>query len=425
MYMGQVSQRFSGWRSAVHAWITNQRSRRDTTLGFSYGSLRGQSVLVQQPYLVPYRVDLFRQLVSQYGLTLGVFCERLSGDQDFDQAHDDLLYHVSAPLQLVLGPYKMFWHRGQLRAALAGDTQILVLSWDIRYLSLFPAIVLARLSGKRVLLWGHGYSKSGARASERARLTIAHTANAVVAYGYESAQWIEEHSGALRVFVVPNTINEVPIELVREAWLREGRATAAQSLDVVGTRALPARLLFVSRMRHDKGIGSVLSAVQALRARGLAVHADLVGDGPALPALQREAERLAIQEHVVFHGALYDQAQLSRLFMLAHVFVHPRNIGLSAIHALAYGLPVVTSNDLRRHGPEAEAVIHGYNGLLYLDGSDVSMVDMLQRLINDSFLRAQLSRNALEWVSANRRMDQMVSGFANAFLGVLQPTRTR
>ena len=63
---------------------------------------------------------------------------------------------------------------------------------------------------------------------------------------------------------------------------------------------------------------------------------------PELPALQSIAEELDVEQYVRWLGSIYDEAQLAPWFLTADAFVYPGAIGLSVLHAMGYGLPVVT-----------------------------------------------------------------------------------
>jgi glycosyltransferase involved in cell wall biosynthesis len=50
-----------------------------------------------------------------------------------------------------------------------------------------------------------------------------------------------------------------------------------------------------------------------------------------------------LDDFIVFYGESYNERELAPLIALADVCVSPGNVGLTAIHALTYGTPVINS----------------------------------------------------------------------------------
>jgi len=100
------------------------------------------------------------------------------------------------------------------------------------------------------------------------------------------------------------------------------------------------RLLFVGNWRDGrKGLPVLLQAFARLRARGLALELDVVGDGgsapPSLPG-------------VTFHGKVVAETDLVRHYQRCDVFVSPalgqESFGIVLLEAMACGRPVVCSD---------------------------------------------------------------------------------
>ena len=62
------------------------------------------------------------------------------------------------------------------------------------------------------------------------------------------------------------------------------------------------------------------------------------------------------------YGETFDEAEISKLLNHADLCVSPGNVGLTAMHALAYGVPVATHNDFKNQMPEFEAITPGKTG---------------------------------------------------------------
>ena len=82
-------------------------------------------------------------------------------------------------------------------------------------------------------------------------------------------------------------------------------------------------------------------------------------------------------------GAIYDDMDLAPYLMSAAVFAFPRAMGLSAMHAFGYGLPVVTCDDAATHGPEFEALRDGENARLYRPGDAADFARCMLECLDD------------------------------------------
>jgi glycosyltransferase involved in cell wall biosynthesis len=108
----------------------------------------------------------------------------------------------------------------------------------------------------------------------------------------------------------------------------------------------PVRLLFVGRLEEAKGIGRAIEVTARLRAAGLSMVLEIVGDGPGRSAFEALAKDVGIAESVTFHGWLA-RPQLSAVYRRAHFVLLPsRSEGWPKVlsEGMAYGVLPVTSD---------------------------------------------------------------------------------
>ena len=153
-----------------------------------------------------------------------------------------------------------------------------------------------------------------------------------------------------------------------------------------GTRSL--RLLCVGRLIERKGQDQLLRSLHALRALGMDVRLELVGEGDARPSLEQLAEALGLQNAVHFAGYV-PRDRIAAVYGASDIFVLPSfNEGMSVatLEAMASGLPVVVT----RVGGVDELVAEGVNGLTFDWGDIGAMTECLQRLAADAALRSRM-----------------------------------
>lgn len=365
-------------------------------------------VVMQQPALVRYRIPVFRELASRPGISLKLEYAEYPG---LPNVKPDGFAGEFVPLrQYHIKGQEVVWHSAQWRNATRRRADVLILSWNSRYISLIPALLRARLNGVPTIVWGHGVSKSESRLSFRVRSTLARMATCVVFYNNLNAKkFIEQGFDPSRVFVALNSLDQSIIQNAREAWLSDPRKLQ-EFRDQKGLGNGPI-VLFVSRLDVHNRVGLLVEAAAKLVKDRDDLRIVIVGAGEDEENLRKLIAERNLLNHVVMAGAVYNEMDLAPYFLSADVYCYPRNIGLSILHAFGYGLPVVTGDDMGSHNPEIEALRPGENGLLYKDGDIDSLAEALRTIINDPVLGERMSKEAHRTVMARFTMKNMVDGF--------------
>jgi glycosyltransferase involved in cell wall biosynthesis len=139
-----------------------------------------------------------------------------------------------------------------------------------------------------------------------------------------------------------------------------------------------------------------------------------VGTGEDLERLQRIAANLGIERNVSWLGEIYDEERLAPWFLKACCLLYPGAIGLTLLHAFAYGLPVVTHSSRRLHGPEIAALVDGENGLLFEKGNVEDLCSKVRGACDDAGRRRRLSECAFRTVREQYSMTAMIARFRTA-----------
>lgn len=306
----------------------------------------------------------------------------------------------------------LLWHAPQWRSASPRACDVLVLSWNINYLSLIPALIRARLSGVGTVLWGHGYGKADASWRAMPRDAVTRLADAVLFYDRANADaYIARGHDPRTVFVATNTLDDGPIRASRDRWRHDQAALDAfrRERDVVDCECV----LFVSRLTPKARFELLLQAAAKLVPTRPKFRVLVVGGGD-LPHYQQMARDLGIDSAVRFIGPVYGEPTLGAFFVTSRVFVYPAGIGLSINHAFGYGLPVITSDDMASHNPEIIALKPGQNGLLYRDGDAADLARQIAAVLDDPARQRAMSQAAIETIEQGYRLEHMVNGMEAA-----------
>ena len=94
------------------------------------------------------------------------------------------------------------------------------------------------------------------------------------------------------------------------------------------------------------------------------------------------ASMQGVQQQVWMYGPCYDDHILGSLFYNAHICVSPGNVGLTAIHALSFGCPVITHDNFPYQGPEFEAIRPGITGDFFEQGNIEDLKKKIKKWIS-------------------------------------------
>lgn len=158
---------------------------------------------------------------------------------------------------------------------------------------------------------------------------------------------------------------------------------------VVNTRYSSEKIAYVGRIREGSNIELLLQACRELGKVAIIVGAsDNAGYLENLQKLYPEA---------TFTGPIYNLSDQQRVLADCALGVYPGDAGLSVVHYMALGLPVLVHDSWDLHmGPEPTYVDPGVNGLTFLRGDLISLKSGIQSLADDPGFRNEKALGALQ-----------------------------
>jgi glycosyltransferase involved in cell wall biosynthesis len=265
-----------------------------------------------------------------------------------------------------------------VREALSGAADVLILEGSWTFPSNWLALLLARARGRRVLLYTHGWTRRDDGLTGTLRRTFYRLADGLLLYGDRARRLgLEQGFAEQQLHVVYNCLDEESIAPCRQR-LSEDRCRELRA-SLFGPDASRPLLVSVGRLTAAKAYPLLLQAAARIGEHGADVL--LVGDGTERAPLAALAAELGVR--LALPGARHDEGLLSLCFGCADLAVIPGAAGLTIIHALSYGTPVVIHDNDDRQGPEAEAVEPGVSGDRFHEGSVDSLVETITRVLRD------------------------------------------
>lgn len=173
-------------------------------------------------------------------------------------------------------------------------------------------------------------------------------------------------------------------------------------------------LMHVSNFRPVKRVRDVIRIFARVNAE-LPCILVMVGDGPDRLAAEDEAKALDVSESVYFLGKL---EAVAPLLADADIFLLPsqsESFGLSALEALAIGVPVVASNT----GGLPEVVRDGITGVLCEVGDVDGMAASALRIVRDREMWNTMSSAAQADARERFARDTVVTQYEQLYVGAL------
>jgi N-acetyl-alpha-D-glucosaminyl L-malate synthase BshA len=117
----------------------------------------------------------------------------------------------------------------------------------------------------------------------------------------------------------------------------------------------------------------------------------MVGDGPEKEAAERQCLELGILDKVIFFG---NSNEIDKILSYTDLFLLPsqtESFGLAALEAMAWGVPVISSNS----GGLPEVNIEGFSGYLSTVGNTTEMAENAIKVLQDDTVLNEFKKNAL------------------------------
>ena len=241
---------------------------------------------------------------------------------------------------------------------------------DAHNLSTWRMILLKNLfyRKKHVYFWTHGWYGKESRVERFIKRLFFRMVDGMFLYGNHAKElMIKEGINANKLFVLHNSLDyDVQLEIrnrIRPSKLYHDHFNNTNK-----------NIIFLGRLTTVKRLDLLLDALALLKTKGVKYNVTFVGDGVERNALEQKVLDLNLQEQVWFYGACYDEVKNAELVYNADVCASPGNVGLTAMHMLMFGTPVITHDRFEMQMPEFEAVVPCKTGLFfkYGDANDLS-----------------------------------------------------
>ena len=358
-------------------------------------------ILFIQPSIPLYRLSFFKSLASEFGKSFIV----IHSEGDLGELTPSLKYHWSKCIGRVkkIG-FGLLWQKNLINFKVKKD-YIIVVSGNPRYLSTILFVLKAKLFGAKILWWGHYRSSTSQNWRIKIRLGLMKLAHGVIFYTEDEVKrylTLERKKEYRPIIGLNNGIDVLQIKRLRKKYVSISRRH---------------EVLFLGRVTEKSSFNILLNALQHSKIKNISLN--VIGNSSFDSYLKLDKYNFNNGVKVNYHGKITDEKQISKIANRCRIFVYPGSVGLSLIHAMAYGLPCLVHSDPLRHMPEIAAFKEGVTGLTFNRNNPEDLSMKLCSMISNTSHLDLMSKECLNVVENEfntKKMTEKFSKFVKEFI---------
>lgn len=287
------------------------------------------------------------------------------------------------------------WQPGLFKRLLKRDFDAVIMMGSISYISYVLSIPVLKFFKIPIVFWTHGFLGKDNPLIETLRHILYRQADACLLYG-NRANDIMNRSGFYKDtkrYLIYNSLDysKIVVPSLREKEKLNKELFEYSELPVV---------VAVGRVNREKKLDLLIKALShSINENNRKFNLLIIGEGSELAALKELAQKEKIDQYVYFAGAIYGE-EVFRYLSIAKLSVIPGNVGLSAMHAMALGIPIISHDNFNIQMPEFEAIIEGVTGSFYQEGNIKSLVSKIHYWIFDNSALEKAKQECLRVISS-------------------------
>lgn len=317
-----------------------------------------------------YREAVFRAIDAEFD------CDWYFGETktDIKEMDTSLLKHVSY-YKAVGNPSIVYWKKGVLKLLFKKEYQNYFMLAESRSLTDYVFLFLAScfFRRKKIYIWTHGWYGKEHGIEAKLKLWQFKHVSGMFVYGNRAKRLlIERGIQEKSIFAIHNSLDYDTQKKLRES------IKPSSIYNTYFQNECPT-IIFIGRLTKVKKLDMVIDSLASLRTKGEMYNLVFVGDGEETEKLKAKVRSMNLDRQVWFYGACYDEKKNSELVFNADLCVSPGNVGLTAIHCLTFGCPVITHNSFEWQMPEFEAIQAGVTGDFFKKDDVEDLTDTISR----------------------------------------------
>ena len=261
------------------------------------------------------------------------------------------------------------------------------------FLSSWIFLLLAIPLNKKVYAWAIGMSGNTTTAGKLLQKIFFRLCNKVLLYGeFSKTFMIQEGFKKSKLITIYNSLDY-------ENQLQVRNKLSESTIYKDHFKNDYPILVYIGRIQKRKKLDLLIKALKKLNDEKSFCNLVVIGPDVGNNDIPNLAKEYNLEEKVWFYGPSYDEQEIGNLLYNSDVCITPGILGLTAIHSLTYGTPVISNDDFANHGPEFEAVEPGITGDFFKIDDLEDLSSKISLWINlDPIKRDQVRANAFKTI---------------------------
>ncbi|MBE8727052.1 glycosyltransferase [Flavobacterium hungaricum] len=287
---------------------------------------------------------------------------------------------------------RFLWQSGLISVILFEKYDSFIFLGSPYHITTWVGVLIAKFKRKKTYYWMHGFYNDKLGIVDFMKIKLFYKLpTGFFLYGNRSRSILKKHrvKSDKNMHVIYNSLDYE--ESLKQRYLISKDDVFSYRRNFFNDEYTPV-VVFIGRLNDVKKLDMLINAQHLLYKTGKTkFNIIIVGDGEKRISLEKQALKLGLEDNVKFLGAVFNEKINSEVLMFADLCVVPGEVGLTAMHALSYGTPVISHNNFNIQMPEVEAIKVGVTGDLFCYGN----TDSLSETIHQWLLKHPLKEHNL------------------------------
>lgn len=320
-----------------------------------------------------YRKELWKKLLSSSKIDFHIYFSddnyrgigASSLDLEFTQEEMKKLHLIK---NRTIGGF-LWWQKEILKTLITEDYDAVIFLGDMKIVTNWLGILICRFKGKKICFWSHGIYGNEKGFKKYIRLLFLSLADDLLLYENRAKNILIQNGFSKdHLHVIYNSINLKEQTKVYQKLFNNNQIKKKQFHNLV----------FFGRLTKVKKVELLIPVLFKLNQNEVKYILKIFGEGPEKQHLKSLVKYYQAEKYIHFKKSTYVEHEIGKLFFESDMLVSPGNVGLNAVHALCYGVPVLTHNNFGNQMPEHEVIEENNNGCYHLENDINSIVEKIE-----------------------------------------------